>query len=44
VVRAESGAADNRRTAVLESFERATAEVLQETVTRLREASTDTQP
>jgi hypothetical protein len=43
VVRAESAAADNRRTAVLESFERATAEALQETVVRLREASLGTQ-
>jgi len=43
VVRAESGAADNRRTAVLEAFERATAEALQETVVRLREASTGVQ-
>jgi cholesterol transport system auxiliary component len=43
VVRAESGAADNRRMAVLESFERATAEALQETVVRLRDASTGTQ-
>lgn len=43
VVRAESRAADNRRTAVLESFERATTEALQETVDRLREASTGAQ-
>lgn len=43
VVRAESAAADNRRSAVLDSFERATAEALQETVVRLREASTGTQ-
>ena len=42
VVRKESAAADNRRTAVLESFERATAEALQETVVRLREASAGT--
>ncbi len=43
VVRAQAAAADNRRTAVLESFERATAEALQETVVRLREASTGVQ-
>jgi len=43
VVRTDSRAADNRRTAVLESFERAAAEALQETVVRLREASTGTQ-
>jgi len=43
VVRTESRAADNRRTAVLESFERAAAEALRETVVRLREASTGTQ-
>ena len=43
VVRTQSRAADNRRTAVLESFERAAAEALQETVVRLREASTGTQ-
>ena len=43
VVRTESAAADNRRAAVLESFERATAEALQETVARLREASAATQ-
>ena len=43
VVRAEARAADNRRAAVLESFERATAEALQETVVRLREASTGAQ-
>jgi cholesterol transport system auxiliary component len=43
VVRKESAAADNRRAAVLESFERATAEALQETVARLREASAATQ-
>jgi ABC-type uncharacterized transport system auxiliary subunit len=42
VVRAESRSADNRRTAVLESFERATAEALQESIIRLREASTAT--
>jgi len=44
VVRTESRAADNRRTAVLESFERATTQALQETVVRLREASTALQP
>ena len=44
VLRAESTAADNRRTAVLESFERATTEALQATVARLREASTGVHP
>lgn len=43
VVRAEAAAADNRRAAVLESFERATAQALQDTVVRLREAATGTQ-
>lgn len=43
VVRAEAGAADDRRAAVLESFEQATAQALQETVVRLREASTGAQ-
>ncbi len=42
VVRKESAAADNRRTAVLAAFERASAEALQETVVRLREASAGT--
>jgi cholesterol transport system auxiliary component len=44
LVRTESTAADNRRTAVLESFERATAEALLETAGRLREPSTGLQP
>ena len=44
VVRAESRAADDRRGALLESFERATAEALQETVARLREVAIDAQP
>jgi cholesterol transport system auxiliary component len=44
VVRAQSQAADNRRGAVLESFEKATAEALQTTVALLREAATGLQP
>jgi ABC-type uncharacterized transport system auxiliary subunit len=44
VVRTESQASANRQGAVLESFERATAEALQTTVSRLREATTGTMP
>jgi cholesterol transport system auxiliary component len=43
VVRTESRASANRQGAVLESFERATAEALQETVSRLRDATNDRQ-
>jgi cholesterol transport system auxiliary component len=44
VVRTESQASANRQGAVLESFERATAEALQTTVSRLREATNDKLP
>jgi cholesterol transport system auxiliary component len=44
VVQTESRAVDNRRAAVLEAFERATAEALQETVVRLRDAPAGVQP
>jgi cholesterol transport system auxiliary component len=44
VVRTESKASANRQVAVFESFERATAEALQTTVSRLREATNGTQP
>jgi len=44
VVRTESQASANRQVAVLESFERATAEALQTTVSRLRAATNERQP
>jgi hypothetical protein len=44
VVQTESRAVDNRRAALLEAFERATTEALQETVVRLRDAPAGVQP
>jgi cholesterol transport system auxiliary component len=44
VVQTESRAVDNRRAALLEAFERATTEALQETVVRLRDAPAGVPP
>jgi cholesterol transport system auxiliary component len=44
VVQTESRAVDNRRAALLEAFERATTDALQETVVRLRDAPAGVQP